>query len=580
MPRAALGASPATIRALTDKGILSLHEREEATPHPYDTPSASATLTEAQARALAEIRAGFDSHDCVLLYGVTGSGKTEIYTHLIAETLAGGHSVLYLMPEIAMTAQLVSRIRALFGNRVTVYHSAMGAARRAATYRRLLTSAGGELILGARSALFLPLPSPGLIIVDEEHDPSYKQSEPAPRYNARDCAVWLARREGMKCLLASATPSIESYANARGGKYGLVTLRERYGAAQLPRIVVSDSRRAFRRGERRLHFDKALYDRMAEALANGRQVLLFRNRRGFAPWVECQQCGSVARCPRCSVTLTYHKKSNRLECHLCGYSAPLPAVCPSCGAPAPKLGGLGTEKAEEEAATLFPEARILRLDRDTATSPSRYGRIVEEFASGQADILIGTQMVTKGFDFPLLDVVGILDADGLLNFPDFRAAERAFQIMTQVAGRAGRTSHPGEVVIQTSQPDNPLIRQVQTLDYEGMVASQLAERRIFGYPPYGRLITVTMRHGDTALLDETAGRLAARMREAFGERVYGPHAPMVEKMSDESYREILLKIENGVSAAGIKRQLSAMLAGLLSHEHDKRVTVFCDVDPQ
>lgn len=583
IPRSALGASSAIIDKLVGKGILEVVERERsrtvrAPLHLSDVPLAK--LTPAQTQAYEEIKAEFRGQDCVLLHGVTGSGKTEIYMRMIADALSRGRSVLYLMPEIAMTSQLVARIRRVFGERVTVYHSKLSERRRAEVYRSLLASEGGELVLGVRSSIFLPLPDTGLIIVDEEHDQSYKQAEPAPRYNARDCAVWIARRSGAKCLLASATPSIESYVNATGGKYGYVPLTERYGEARLPRIVVSDSLNAFKRGERKLHFDKALLDRMSSALERGRQVMLFQNRRGFAPWIECGECGWVAVCPRCSVTLTYHKQGERLKCHMCGYSAGLPSACPKCGVPAPKLMGLGTEKVEEEVASLFPSARMLRLDRDTATSPTRYEKIVADFESGAADIMIGTQMITKGFDFPKLELVGIMNADGLLNFPDFRASERAYQMMTQVAGRAGRTDAAGEVVIQTKQPDNPVIRQVQSLDYEGMVNTQLAERSVFGYPPYGKLIVVRLRHRDDKLLERAAEWLAGRMRSVFGERVYGPHAPMIEKVGGESYLEILLKIENGRSAARVKEILAGMLKETYRHPEYKRVFLFCDVDPQ
>lgn len=583
VPRSALTASPAILNKLVGKGILEEVEREkEYGSHiPLEVSQIPlASLTPAQRAAYNELNENFAVYDCVLLHGVTGSGKTEIYMHMIADTLAAGRSVLYLMPEIAMTSQLVARIRSVFGERVTVYHSKLSDRRRAEVYRSMLASEGGELVLGVRSSIFLPVPATGLVIVDEEHDQSYKQAEPAPRYNARDCAVWMARRTGAKCLLASATPSIESYVNATGGKYGLVSLTERYGDARLPRIIVSDSLNYMKRGERKLHFDKALSDRVASALERGRQVMLFQNRRGFAPWIECGECGWVAVCPRCSVTLTYHRQGERIKCHMCGYSSGLPSACPKCGTPSPKLMGLGTEKVEAAAATLFPGARLARLDRDTATSPSRYEKIVADFESGAADILIGTQMITKGFDFPRLELVGIMNADSLLNFPDFRASERAYQMMTQVAGRAGRADAAGEVVIQTKQPANEVIRQVQALDYEGMVNTQLAERSAFGYPPYGRLIVVKLRHRDDMLLERAAGWLAGRMRSVFGERVYGPHAPMIEKVGGESYREILLKIENGRSTARVKEMLWGVIKEVYRHPEYKRVFLFCDVDPQ
>lgn len=583
IPRNSIDTNAVVLAKMAEKGIFDIFDKEKASIGLGEfivADSSLPKLTPAQSKAREDIETSFCVQQCVLLNGITGSGKTEIYMSMIAERLRRGGSVMYLMPEIAMTAQLVARIKKVFGDRVTVFHSGFSDRQRAEVYRRLLTSGGGELILGARSAVFLPVPSLELIIVDEEHDASYKQTEPAPRYNARDCAVWMSRESGAKCLLASATPSIESYVNASGDKYGYVRIDERYGGAQLPEIIVSDSLRALKRGERKLHFDKALLDRMGETLGRGKQVMLFQNRRGFSPWVECGQCGWVMHCPRCSVTLTYHKGTNKSLCHTCGWSAPLPATCPKCGTPSPKLSGFGTEKVEEAIGVQFPEARILRLDRDTATSPKRYGQIVSDFACGAADILVGTQMITKGFDFPGVELVGILNADNLLNYPDFRASERAYQIITQFAGRAGRSSTNGEVVIQTTQPDNPIILQVQSLDYQGMVNTQLAERSAFGYPPYGKLIVVTMRHRDERLLAQAAGWLGAWMRKVFGERVYGPHAPVVEKAAGESYMEIMLKIENGRSAAKAKRILSDMLEDVAAHPEYKKVFVFCDVDPQ
>lgn len=583
VPRNSLAISAAALSRMTEKDIFDVFNRETASIGlgAFIAPQhAMPQLTQAQNSTKKSIESAFDTHHCVLLHGITGSGKTEIYMHMIADRLKKGGSVMYLMPEIAMTTQLISRIKKVFGERVTVFHSGLTDRRRAEVYRRLLASNGGELVLGARSALFLPIPSLELVIVDEEHDSSYKQTEPAPRYNARDCAVWMSRESGAKCLLASATPSIESYVNATGGKYGYVRLNERYGDAQLPTVIVSDSTRALKRGERKLHLDKALFDRMTETLEKGKQVMLFQNRRGFSPWVECVQCGWVMHCPRCSVTLTYHKTTNKLLCHTCGWSSPLPAVCPKCSTPSPKLSGFGTEKIEENLSQIFPSARVLRLDRDTATSPKRYEQIISDFACGAADILVGTQMITKGFDFPGVELVGILNADNLLNYPDFRSAERAFQTITQFSGRAGRSSANGEVVIQTTQPDNAVIRQAQLSDYEGMVSEQLAERSAFGYPPFSKLIVISMRHRDQRLLGQAATWFSDRIREVFASRVYGPHAPVLEKAAGESYMEIMLKIENGYSVAKAKRLLSGLLEDIASHHDYKKVFVFCDADPQ
>jgi primosomal protein N' (replication factor Y) len=583
VPRARLRVSAPVLRKMIDREIFVLSEKEAALEGPvtaaghiYRLPQ----LSGAQSRAKAEIDTAFGAHTTTLLHGVTGSGKTEIYMHLIAEQLARGKSVLYMMPEIAMTSQLVGRIRKVFGGTVTVYHSKLSDARRAEAYRRLGAAGGGQLILGVRSSIFLPLPELGLVIVDEEHDASYKQSDPAPRYHARDCAVYMARLWGAGCLLASATPSIESYTNAGAGKYGLVTLAERYGDGKLPEVTVSDTLRAVKRGERRSHFNKDLLDRIGRTLAAGRQVMLFQNRRGFAPYIECGECGWTAGCPRCSVTLTFHKHDNRLRCHTCGYSAPVVAVCPKCGAPSPRPQGFGTEKVEEQLASLFPEARVVRLDRDTATSATRYEKIIRDFERGDADILVGTQMITKGFDFPRLSLVGILNADNLLNYPDFRASERAYQTMTQVAGRAGRADDRGEVVIQTSRPDDPVIVQVRNLDYEGMVRTQLAERRPFHYPPYGRIITVSLKHYKKELVEEGASHLAAQMRAVFGDRVFGPHAPVVEKVKNENYLSITLKVESGRSFSKVKELLGAMIEEMSSRPGLRNISVSCNVDPQ
>lgn len=581
-----LAASDAVLKKLEERGVLSVVRREltpaevkEALHCGFDRGLFPA-LTQAQAETWVSISEKFTECKCALLHGVTGSGKTEIYIHLIAAELEAGRSVLYMMPEIAMTSQLVARIRRVFGERVTVYHSRMTDRRRAEAYRRLNRSDGGELILGVRSSVFLPLPGLGLIIVDEEHDASYKQNDTAPRYNARDCAVWMARLWGARCLLASATPSIESYANATGGKYGLVTLRERYGGLPLPQVIVSDTLHAVKRGERKTHFNKILLDKITETLAAGRQAMLFQNRRAYAPYVECEACGRTAHCPRCSVSLSYHKHDNTLKCHLCGYSAPMYVKCPACGSPGVKPRGFGTEKVEEELARLFPAARIARLDRDTSGGAGRFERIISDFEQRRTDILIGTQMITKGFDFSGVSLVGILNADNLLNYPDFRASERAFQIMTQVAGRAGRADGCGEVVIQTAQPGNRIIRQVQTGDYEGMVRAELAERAAFGYPPYGRLVTVILKSYKREPLEEAAQWLAARMREIFGERVFGPHAPAVEKISNENFLTVMLKVEAGRSFVKAKGLLAGMLRELAGQKEFRAVAVSCNVDPQ
>lgn len=580
-PRSALGIDRAALAALVNKGLVVCTEREIAPgealrPARYHLP----VLSSAQQTALKQVQTGFEEHSTVLLRGVTGSGKTEIYIHRIAQVLETGGQVLLLVPEIALTGQLVGRLERVFGDRVIAYHSKLTDRRRTETYLRLRSSAGGELVVGARSAIFLPLNRLGLIIVDEEHDASYKQSEPSPRYQARDCAVLMARLFGCRTLLGSATPSLESYTNAAAGKYGSVVLGERYGESQQPQILVSDTIRAVKRGERNTHFNKLLLDRMEESLAGGGQVMLFQNRRGFAPYIECRECGWTARCPNCNVTLTLHKGSGRMVCHYCGHTEPIPAKCPHCRITEPTPMGFGTEKVEQEIARIFPTARIARLDRDSVTSESAFRRIIEMFERGESDVLVGTQMITKGFDFGGVELVGVLNADNLLNNPDFRSTERAFQLLTQVAGRAGRRETPGVVVVQTAEPGHPVIRQVIDGNYEAMARQQLAERKAFFYPPYARLVALTLRHRDPAVLRRAANALSEALRERFGRRVLGPTTPPVDRVRGEYLANLLLKIEAGSSLAKARGMLREILATVAENKEYKGLTVVCDVDPQ
>ena len=577
--RRLLRADYAVLHALERKGHIVCTERERTVERggsAFRLPE----LTAPQREALGSLREQFAEKPAALLHGVTGSGKTEIYIHLIAETLARGGDVLLLVPEIALTAQLIGRMERIFGSRVTPYHSKLTNRRRTETYLRLNRSQGGEFVVGVRSSIFLPLKHLQLIIVDEEHDASYKQADPAPRYNARDCAVVMARLWGGRTLLGSATPSLETWLNAEGGKYGRAVLAERYGDARPPEILVSDTIRAAKRGERHAHFNKLLLDKMEETLGRGEQVMLFQNRRGFSPYVECSQCGWTARCPHCNVTLTYHKGGARLVCHYCGYTAPVPAKCPSCEVTEVLPRGFGTEKVEEEIARLFPEARVARLDRDSVTSERAFNAIISDFEARKTDILVGTQMITKGFDFGGVSLVGILNADNLLNNPDFRAAERAFQLMLQVAGRAGRRSDGGEVVIQTSEPGHPVIRQVVAGDFAGMARMQLSERKAFFYPPYARLTSLTLRHRDVALLRRGVTELAARLRVRFGRRVLGPMTPPVDRIRGEYLAGLLLKIESGASSAKARALLAAELKAFAENPEFKTITFICNVDPQ
>ena len=579
VPARRVTSDTAVLRALEKKGIVTVEEREAAGPQAVEGEFVLPLLSEAQQGAARQIREQWQRLDTVLLHGATGSGKTEIYITLMAEQLAAGRDVLMLVPEIALTAQLIARLRRVFGDRVTSYHSGLTDRQRTETYLRLNRSRGGEVVVGVRSSLFLPLRHLGLIVVDEEHDGSFKQSDPAPRYNARDCAVVMTRLCGCKCLMGSATPSLESYMNGLSGKYGAVRLGERYGGAQLPRIVVSDTLRAARRNERRSHFNRDLLDRMAGALERGEQVMLFQNRRGFSPYVECDDCGWTARCPHCNVTLTLHKSEHALRCHYCGYRSDVPARCPSCGAGTPSPKGFGTEKVEDEIAALFPRARVARLDRDTTRSRSGYERIIGDFEAGRTDILVGTQMITKGFDFSRVSLVGILNADNLLNYPDFRAGERAFQLMTQVAGRAGRGQVAGEVVIQTSQPAHPVVVQVVAGDYEAMARTQLADRQAFFYPPYGRLAALTLKSGDHARLHAAAEEFGERLRRIFGRRLLGPQPPAVDRIKGEHLLSFLLKIESGRSFAQARRLLAEEMARLLSDARYRSVKVVCNIEP-
>ncbi len=580
VPARMLHSDSGILRTLIGKGIVEEHQREcdPSFAEPLDAPLPE--LSERQREALEQIHRQYDLHRCVLLHGATGSGKTEIYIHLIADALAEGRDAVMLVPEIALTGQLISRLRRYFGRRVVAYHSKLSDTRRSELYLALLRTPAGRLIVGTRSALLLPLQRPALIVVDEEHDASYKQTEPAPRYNARDCAVVAAGTYGCRLVAGSATPSIESFVNAHRGKYGYVLLEERYGGVEMPHIVISDTLRAVKRGERHTHFNKALLDRLHGVLTRGEQAMLFQNRRGFSPYVECTECGRVIECPHCNVSLTFHRSDGRLRCHYCGYTTALPDRCPSCHNADVTLRGFGTEKVEEELQRIFPEARIDRLDRDTATSERAYDAIIRRFESGETDFLVGTQMITKGFDFSRVTLVGILNADNILNYPDFRASERAFQILTQVAGRAGRRKGGAEVIIQTSQPENAVIRYAAAYDYRAMVEAQLREREAFHYPPYAHLIGITMRHRDPQLLREAARRLCELLRTEFGNRVLGPQSPPVDRIREVYILTFLLKIENALSLARARSALTSCITTLRSRKEWSSIFIFCDVDPQ
>jgi primosomal protein N' (replication factor Y) len=576
------GASSAIADVLIKRGILESYGKETGRLQaPVCRLQPPAPLTDDQKKAHRAIHDVFKSKDVCLLHGVTSSGKTEIYTHLINETLRQGRQVLYLLPEIAVTTQLTERLARSFGDKLLVYHSKFSDNERVEVWNKLLYERTPRLILGVRSSLFLPFSDLGLIIVDEEHENTYKQQDPAPRYHARNAAIMLAVMHGGKTLLGSATPSIDSYYNATTGKYGLVELNARFGDCPTPEIIPVDIKELKRKKimKKDTLFSPLLVQKMQAALEGGEQSILFQNRRGFAPVMECRECGWVPRCMNCDVSLTYHKYHNRLECHYCGYRETLPAKCPQCGSTELKMMGFGTEKVEEEVATLFPSVKTERLDFDSAKTRNAYERIISDFEKGKTRILTGTQMLSKGLDFANVSVVGILNADSLMNYPDFRAHERAFQLMVQVSGRAGRRDKRGVVILQTSQPEHPIIRMVREFAYKDMVTLQLGERSIFRYPPYYRLIVVVLRSRNESALQEMSALHADTLRTRFGERVLGPVIPPVTRVQTFHVRKILLKIEVAAAIAPVREIIESIHAEMQRYLPFKQLLVHYDADP-
>jgi len=536
-------------------------------------------LTLAQQTAMDEIEASFLTKNVTLLHGVTSSGKTEIYIHLIDKYLQQGKQVLYLLPEIALTTQITERLQRVFGDCMGVYHSKFTDAQRLDVYKRQASSMPYQLILGVRSSIFLPFQNLGLVIVDEEHEQSYKQQEPAPRYHARNAGIMLAHQFGAKTLLGTATPSFEVYHLARKNRYGYVPLTQRYREMQLPTIEVVDTKETKRKKQMRGAFSPRLIEMMKGALERQEQIILFQNRRGFSSFIECKTCGWVPRCPHCDVTLTLHKKTSTLTCHYCGYTTAIPERCPACEESKFIDIGTGTEKIEEQIALLFPDATILRMDLDTAKTRGQYERIINDFSTHQADILIGTQMVTKGLDFDRVSVVGILDADTMLNLPDFRSYERTFQTLSQVAGRAGRNNTAGHVILQTRSADSDIIRQITQNDYWQMFYTQMTERHMFHYPPFRRLIYVYLRHKDDRLLDHLADEMAQRLRAVFGDRVLGPDRPPIARIQSLYIRKIMLKVEQQASIEKVRRNLIAIQQQMLALPVAKNLNIYYDVDP-
>ncbi|MCM1108952.1 MAG: primosomal protein N' [Clostridium sp.] len=573
--------SAAVLSALIKRGVLEQVTREVGRIGgglPLDVVPLN-PLSGRQQCALDEITESFRSKDVCLLHGVTSSGKTEVYIHLIHRMLEQKRQVLYLLPEIVLTTQLTDRLKRVFGDRLGIYHSKYPDAERVEIWRKQLSDTPYDIIVGVRSSVFLPFRNLGLVIVDEEHEASYKQQEPAPRYHARNAAIVLAALQKAKTLLGTATPSLESYHNASMGKYGLVTLGERFGQVQLPEIEVVDIKELHRKRRMKGPFSPVLLGAMQQALSAGEQVILFQNRRGFAPMLECHTCGWVPKCQNCDVSLTYHKGLNQLTCHYCGYTYTVPVCCPACESTELNKRGFGTEKIEDDISLLFPEARVARMDLDTTRTRTAYERIIADFQAGRTDILIGTQMVTKGLDFGRVSVVGILNADTLLNYPDFRSYERAFQMMTQVAGRAGRRNRRGRVILQTKSPDVPLIGQVVTADYDGMYRIQMEERVLFHYPPFCRLICLYLKHRDEHVLDSLAVEAASRLRQLFAHRVLGPDAPPVARVQTFHIRKILLKIECEASVSKVREALGGVVTALMTDGRYRSAQIYFDVDP-
>lgn len=573
--------SPSIFKAMQDKGIFKIENRtvNRFNPESETHEPELAPLTDIQQQAHGAILEQFRENKPVLLHGITGSGKTEIYTHLIAAALRDGNQALYLVPEISLTTQLTDRLRKVFGDRLLVYHSKFSDNERVDIWKRLLDSSEPLVILGVRSSVFLPFSRLGLVVIDEEHESSYKQYDPAPRYNARDTAMVLASMHGAHVLMGSATPAIETYYKAKNGKFGLVTLAERYEGSVLPDVEIVDMPRQRKEKQVRGILSTPLLDRIRRAMASGRQAILFQNRRGFAPMVVCRQCGWVPKCDNCDVSLVYHKNTGMLRCHYCGYSRVLPALCPVCGQNSIETFGYGTERIAEDVQEAFPDARISRMDLDTTRNKDSYQQIIESFSNHETDILVGTQMISKGLDFEKVNVVGVASADTLLNFPDFRSDERAFNMLEQVAGRAGRRQEKGTVVIQTSKPDNEVLGHVVRHDYTGFYSQEIEHRRQFNYPPFTKVINIYLKNKDARALDRAAASYAAEMRAVFGNRVLGPQKPFVSRVALWYIQCLMLKVESQASMKKVKELLHGIFERTAKSPDMKSTIIYYDVDP-
>ena len=570
-----------TIGMLVKRGMLETYEKEvgrlnhSGEPHPENIKK----LSQAQQDAYNAILFSMMRKNVTLLHGVTSSGKTEIYIHLIQHTLDEGKQVLYLLPEIALTVQIMDRLQKVFGRRLGIYHSRYSDGERVEIWQKQMSNDPYDIILGARSAVFLPFQKLGLVIIDEEHETSFKQQDPAPRYHARSAAIVLASMYGAKTLLGTATPSIESYYNAKTGKYGYVSLTQRFEGIELPEFRIVDVKDLQHRKMMTGPFSPMLLAEVRKALEEGKQAILFQNRRGFAPMIECKQCGWVPHCQHCDVSLTLHRNTNQLTCHYCGYTYSIPTKCPNCEGTELRTRGYGTEKIEESIRDIFPEAKVARMDLDTTKTRNAYERIINDFAMGRTNILIGTQMISKGLDFANVSVVGILNADSMLNFPDFRAYEHAFMMMAQVGGRAGRKGKRGLVILQTKSPDLPIVQQVMNNNYEAMYEGVTAERKEFHYPPFYRLVYVYLKHRDDKVVASAAATLAFKLRIWFGERVLGPDKPSVAKVKSLNIRKIMIKLENGIDIQKVRQYLRKAHSDILKDKRFNSLVIYYDVDP-
>ena len=575
------GHSLPTLTALVKRGLLQTYEREVGRLNLGGEPCFEKIkpLSQVQQDAFNKIQFSFLKKNVTLLHGVTSSGKTEIYIHLIRQTLEQKKQVLYLLPEIALTVQMMERLQRVFGNRLGIYHSKYSDAERVEIWQKQLSTHPYDVILGARSAVFLPFQDLGLVIVDEEHETSYKQQDPMPRYHARSAAIMLAQMFGAKTLLGTATPSLETYHNAKTGKFGIVELFQRYQGIELPEIQIVDIKDLQHRKMMNGPFSPILLSKVREALERGEQVILFQNRRGYAPVVECKQCGWVPHCQHCDVSLTFHRHLNQLSCHYCGYTYQVPTECPNCGCIHLQTRGYGTEKIEAEVHDIFPEARIARMDLDTTRSRQAYERIIGDFSSGRTNLLIGTQMISKGLDFDKVSVVGILNADSMLNYPDFRAYEHAFMMMSQVGGRAGRRGKRGLVILQTKSPELPLIQQVVHNDYAAFYRLLIAERQQFKYPPFYRLIYVFLKHRDDRTVETASIEMVSRLRQWFGARALGPDKPSVSKVKSLSIRKLVLKFEPGINMSEVRKYLALAQQQMLQDKRYSSLQIYFDVDP-